>query len=190
MQFEKPGEARFATEFADGAEWIVIPAARNWFVLLFLPLWLIGWTIGGVAAVGFLFSGEGGAFMAVWLIIWALGWVVAAAVLGWQAAGAELLGVRGGALEVRWRMWRAGGGRRYELGRIRGLSPNAAPALFGHMQSGYPPFLPFTRGNAMGAVRFNYGARTVYAGSGLSFAEGEMIVDRLRLRLPASSFVS
>jgi hypothetical protein len=36
-----------------------------------------------------------------------------------------------------------------------------------------------------GAVRFDYGARTIYAAAGLDAAEGQMIVDRLKKRLPA-----
>lgn len=53
------------------------------------------------------------------------------------------------------------------------------------MYQAYPPFLRYTGG---GAVRFTYGARTVFAGSGLDESEGRLIVDRLRGRLPASAF--
>jgi hypothetical protein len=47
--------------------------------------------------------------------------------------------------------------------------------------------LPFLSGAKTGSVKFSYGARTIYLAPGLDEPEGQMIVDRLRLLLPASA---
>ena len=55
---------------------VTIPTKKNWFLLVFITVWLCGWTIGWLSATGALtFSGGTGidAFLAVWLTLWTIG---------------------------------------------------------------------------------------------------------------------
>ena len=98
-RYVEPGETRFRKEVGEGGELLRIPYRRSWFVLLFLPVWLTGWTIGGVAAfVELLRTGE--PFLAVWLIGWLLGELYASFELGNQLAGSKTVRVVGGDLEL------------------------------------------------------------------------------------------
>ena len=141
--FEPLPKARFSVEIEDGGEWIVTRARRNWFVLPFLAFWLTGWTIGGiVAATTMLVSGDGAErlFMAVWLCFWALGWVFAVSILGWIIGGRSQIGVRGGALELRWRMPFLSKVRRYDGREVKRLRPARASWPWsgsGFMQADY-----------------------------------------------------
>ena len=180
MDFVKPPDVRFRVENVEGVEQIVIPSGRRWFGLVFMGVWIAFWSFGGVMAIReFLRTGE--AFLALWLMGWAIGWIFVALCIAWQLTGVEILRVRHGALEHRWRLIGFERGKRYELSHIGTVAPSSAPSPFGRMPVTMPPFVPLRQG----VVRFDYGARTIYAASGLSEAEGEMIVDRLRTMLPA-----
>jgi len=182
--FEPLPEAHFRIEQVQGVQKIIIPARRNWFVLLFLPFWLVIWTIGGVMAMYQLIAGPGGeqVFLTIWLLGWAAGWLFAASWLGWNISGREELAITGGALVRGWRLLGLGREKRYDLAQVRGLSIGTPPFPYGQMRITYPPFLPMT----FRPLKWNYGASTVYAASGLSEGEADMILTELQKRIPAA----
>jgi hypothetical protein len=183
MNFEPLPDARFRVESDAGVERIVIPAGRNWFVMLFLPVWLLGWSAGGISAFAQIMAGEDVGFLLVWLTFWAVGMIFAISWLGWQLSGKEILFVERGALVRAWRMPGFGREKRYDVAKVKNLSACSAPFPYSMMRVSSPPFFPMT----FGSVKWNYGASTIFAGAGLSEAEGEMIVDRLKARLPAGA---
>ena len=180
-RYEPIARARFAVEQTQDGEQIRIKAPRQLWPMLFLPVWLVGWTFGGVAAFAQLLA-RFEPFLVFWLCGWALGWVMVAGTLVWMFAGSETLRVVGSDLEV---AQQALGWKRrwlYRGDEIRNLSVASQPAW---------PFrfnwqVPF-RSARGGAVKFNYGPRTVYAASGMDDAEGQMIIERLSGRLPVSA---
>jgi len=79
---------------------------RQWGVIVFLLVWLAGWTLGGgMAAVQLprVSPGEA-AFLLVWLSLWLAGEVSAFATLAWLLRGRELLTATSESLELRWRI--------------------------------------------------------------------------------------
>lgn len=180
-RYVEPHSARFVQERVDGAEQIRIPMRRNWFVLLFVAFWICMWTIGGFAAM-YELSQHFDLFLVVWLAMWALGWCFAAATIGAQIAGSEIIRVAGRDLEIsigvgklRWR-------RMYRGDKVRNLR-SSDPNPWG-----FPwrmPAMPFS--TRMGAIKFDYGARTIAAAASVDEAEGRMIVDWLKPRLPRSA---
>jgi hypothetical protein len=87
---------------------ITIPAARSLFLVLFLSVWLLGWSVGELAALGTLaawalgvapglkFGNAGGPptpFLLVWLALWTVAGVVVMDVLVWQFRGRETIGI-------------------------------------------------------------------------------------------------
>lgn len=181
-RYVEPRSGRFIQERIDGVEQIRIPMRRNWFVLIFLSIWICGWTIGGFAAIyaiGQTFSW----FLLLWLCGWAFGWLFAAATIGTQIAGSEILRVVGHDLETgvgigKWR-WR----RLYRGDHVRNLrSSDPNPWAFPFRVQQTNPFRP-----RAGSIKFDYGSQTIYAASSADEAEGRMIVDWLRPRLPRSA---
>lgn len=179
-RYVEPESQRFIVEHADGVEQIRIPMRRNWLLLLFLGFWICGWTFGGVMAIHQV-SQHFDWFIIFWLGGWAVGWVFVAGIIASQIAGSEILRVSGRDLETsigigRWR-WR----RLYRGDHIRNLrssDPNPMGWSFGMPQMN--PFRP-----RAGAVKFDYGSRTIAAAGSAEEAEGQMIVEWLEPRLPA-----
>lgn len=181
MRYEPIAEARFAVEQTPEGEQIRVKAQRQVFVLLFLPVWLAFWTLGGIAA-GWQLITNFNPFIAVWLCGWAAGWVFAAGTLLWMFTGSQTLRVAGGDLEIAhhalgWSHRWLYEGRR--IGNLRVADQPAWPYRFQWQ-------VPFLKSRS-GSVKFDYGARTVYAAPGLDDAEGRMIVERLARLLPAAS---
>jgi hypothetical protein len=177
-RYEPVGKARFRVEQIDGGEQIVIDAPRPMFAMLFLPIWLTVWTIGGAAAFYQVITAFD-PFLAIWLCMWALGWVTAAGTLLWMFTGAETMRVTGGDLEIAHRA--LGFSRRwlYQGSQIRDLAVARQSAW---------PFatlwqVPFLRMARSGSLKFSYGPRAVYAAAGLDEAEAQLIVERLDRRL-------
>ena len=183
IRYEEMQAPRFVVETVNGHEQIRIKAQRNVFLMLFLLLWLGGWTVGGISAMTAL-SKSANPFLVFWLGGWALGWVFAAVTVGWMMSGAEILRVVGSDLEINYRLFGVTRGKLLRGIDIRDLSACAPPLpLYGRYQMN----LPFLSASKSGCVRFSYGARTIYAGAGLDESEGRLIVDRLRQRLPSSA---
>jgi hypothetical protein len=182
--YVEPRTARRKIETIDGVERIRIPMRRNWFVMLFLPVWLTGWAAGWIAVAGQLMTTGFQPFLALWLSFWTVGGIAAISILVMQFWGSETIVVQGGDLEIRSgakpfvRTWR------YRGSAIRNLQ-SAAPAndVFGMRRRP----TPFWMRPQSGAVRFDYGAETMYAASGVDEPEGREIVTWLAKRLPAAA---
>jgi hypothetical protein len=182
-QYEETKAPRFVVESVDGNEQIVIPARRNLFVMFFLLCWLGGWTFGGVMAITTLWSKGFQPFLVFWLGGWALGEAYVGMTLCWQFFGAEIIRVPGSDLEINNRMLGFTRKKLFRGNEIRDLSSHT-PLAFG--QTNQMP-LPFLISNKTGSVKFTYGARTIFVAAGLDEAEGRLIVDRLRKRLPSTA---
>ena len=181
QEFEPLSKPRFKVESKEGFERIVIPAAKSWFALLFLVVWLTGWTFAGIAAIAEAFSGRDTGFLIAWLCGWTLGWLFAGSWIGWQVSGKEILAVQGEALVRGWSIFSVERLKRYDLAHVEDLSTTTPSLPYGAMRLSYPPFFPLP----MGPLKWNYGAATVYAAAGLTEAEAKLIAERLRARMPA-----
>jgi hypothetical protein len=118
---------------------IIIPAKRNWFIILFIGAWLGAWIMGEFFALRMvtgLFSGRGPAnlFILIWLIGWTVGGFFAFRMFLWNLIGKEIITIGQGTLAV------------------------AGP--FGIRPGGFGAF------NTGGTIRFDYGLQTVkFAGA-------------------------
>ncbi len=181
-KYEPIGKERFTINQTERGEVIRIKAPRQIFVMLFLPFWLVMWTIGGVAAVYALIT-QFQVFILFWLGAWAAGWIAAAGTLVWMFTGVETVGVVGSDLEVS--HLALGFSRRwlYQGSQIKNLAI-ATQAVW--------PFqfrwqLPFFRTARNGSIKFNYGPRTIFAAAGLDEGEAQLIIDRLARKLPTAA---
>jgi hypothetical protein len=167
-------------ESSHGLE-IVIPARRNWFITLFLGLWLCGWAMGEVMVPATFFAQDAdpGAklFVAVWFVAWTLGGGFALYVFFWSLVGRERILLTPSTLSIRRELFGLGRLREYELTHIRDL--RASPST-------YNPFdfrsgLQFW-GIGGGVIAFDHGAATVRFGAALEEGEANTIIERIRSR--------
>jgi hypothetical protein len=178
VTYEPIAQARFSVETTPQGDQIRIKARRQIFAMLFLPVWLAGWTAGGVMAIWALVT-QFQLFLVVWLCFWAVAWIMAAGTLAWMFTGSEILRTDGADLEVAQEALGLSRNWLYEGSAIRNLRVANQPAWpRNYFQV---PFLRLGRG---GSVKFDYGPRTIYAAPGLDDAEGQMIVDLIAKRLP------
>jgi hypothetical protein len=77
-----------------GALEVVIPTMRHLFPMLFLPVWMTGWFFGETSAIHELTMGNANKnteFLSVWLIAWTIGGVAACFAWLWNLTGKEIL---------------------------------------------------------------------------------------------------
>lgn len=177
-RYEAPKPPRFELEMVNGVEQIRIPAVRNWFVMLFLPVWLTAWAFGWVMAARQLLD-QVDPFLIVWLTFWTVGGLYALAILLWQFIGAEIIRVSHGDLEISYRSPGFNKTWLYRGQEIDDLSPAGSPDFFHR----YYGSLPHMTAKRWGAVKFTHGARTIHIAAGLDEAEGALIVEWLRKHL-------
>jgi hypothetical protein len=181
--FIEPQTARFRSGDTPEGYRVVIPARRNWFVLLFLCAWLAGWVFGEVSALEDLMKGGDKtpvAFLSFWLVGWTLGGAFAAATLLWQLAGREIITLGSGALSYRAEACGIGRTRSFRASEVKDLrSTDYSVSLFTNQRSWFPPVF----GSGYGPVAFDYGARTFRVAPSLDEAEAKLLVGELSRRL-------
>src|SRR5437588_8837092 len=87
----------------DGVE-LHIRAKKDWSTLLFFPVWLAGWTVGGIMVMRVLMHpgpSTPRAFFALWLLLWAVAEVWVAYQWAWTAFGKEIVKIGQGMLIIR-----------------------------------------------------------------------------------------
>ena len=179
MSYVEPPGMRHRVEIGAGGEQLRIPIRREWFIVAFLPFWLFGWAMGEISAIRQLES-RFEPFLLFWLGGWTVGGLFFAAVLAAQFAGAEILRADGRDLEVSMgigplrRTWR------YRGDAIRNLTSTEPDTdVWGRRRVNWILARPKT-----GAVKFDYGAESIYLAAGVDEPEGREIVAWLARRLP------
>lgn len=181
-RFVEPRSSRVISERVEGVEQMRIPMRRNWLILLFMIFWLCGWSIGGVATIHQV-SQNFDWFLVFWLGGWAVGWIFVSVTIASQLAGSEIIRVVGRDLETSIGVGRLRWRRLYRGDLIRNLqSSDPSPLGWPFRAQQTNIFKP-----RAGAVKFDYGAETIFAASAAEEAEGRALVDWLRPRLPRTA---
>ena len=102
MEMPYKGRATIQDNFADLQ--IIIPAKRNWFVVIFIAAWLGGWLMGEVFALGevtgLLQGNPASLFILFWLVAWTVGGFFVFRTLLWNLTGKEIITVGQGRLSL------------------------------------------------------------------------------------------
>jgi hypothetical protein len=184
----EPALPRYRLDHDMGGLRVAIPARRNWFIIAFYCLWLVGWALGETTVLAELVKGEHRApqaFMAVWLAGWTCGGAYVLLTILWQLCGRELLTIAPDALHHRVEIFGIGRTRSYALGqvtRLRAVEFNAS--IFTSQAAAKPPFF----GAPTGPLAFDYGARTIRCAPSLDEAEARLLLAELKEQMPASVF--
>ena len=84
--------------------------------MIFLPIWLTFWTIGGIAAfTAFITGANREPFLMFWLAGWLVGETMAAVILLWTAFGEELITVQNGLFTYQRHVFGIGPKRQYQV---------------------------------------------------------------------------
>ncbi len=182
-----------ASETADGLL-ITIPSRKNWFLILFLGFWLMGWLFGEVTALNQVIRGhsshwastrESGpiglnVFLIGWLGAWTVGGGIAIVAWLWNLVGVEKVLLGPSTLITKREVLGLGPAREYELPSVTNLRVNMG---FSNTVYRMSPMQMVSGG----IIAFDYGAKTFHFGVGLDEAEAEQIIAQLRSRYSFSS---
>ena len=169
-----PSKPRFTAERIGSDLVVTSLPRRNWFILLFIFVWLGGWTIGGMTAfAAVLQPGPNRAFMGFWLIGWTLGELYALGIVLWQLTGREQLTVSSKGFVHR--IFAAGLSRAREFAAADIKHLRASPHLLSPWMD-QRGMMPPLFGAGHGAIAFDYGAKTYRIGSGLDEAEARLVL--------------
>ncbi len=152
-----------------------------------MPVWLIFWTMGGVAAfravLGEMPIGER-MFLIVWLTMWAFGEVFVFYAWVWNAFGKEIVRIESGLLTTKRDVFGLGPIKSFQTMEISNLR---AAGFFGNMTS-WSAGMAFW-GLSGGTVAFDYKDKTHRFGIQLEEKEARKIVERLGAYLPETAFL-
>lgn len=187
MNFEIPAKPRYAKIENIDSLTITIPSRRNWFLIVFVLLWLSGWLFGGTMATLKVFTGlfikhealfsPENIFMVVWLCGWAAGLAIATYALVWNLSGKEEIHISFQRLKIMKKTLIWAFSKEYkplQVKSLKALNTNS-PSIFG---SSYP------YGHWTESIAFDYGAQTIKFGLDLNEAEAKMIVKDIQNKFP------
>lgn len=198
MAFEELGKPRYTKSESPRGIKIGIPSKKNWFIILFLGFWLIGWAVGeatviGILIVGFLkfLSGGlpdtattgaeafGGLFLIAWLGVWTVGGAFAIYAWLWQVKGVEEITISYDSFEIvkKTPIWTRT--KKYRLQDVTSLRISNSVTSMWNMSGG----MEFA-GITGGQLAFDYGAKTVRFGIGLDEAEAKYIINDIQIHSP------
>jgi hypothetical protein len=152
------------------------------FLCIWLCGWFAGESTAIAQFLGHPFSGktQAAGFLGVWLLFWTIGGVAVLATILWQFGGREIIALNSINLTHRIEALGLGRTRSYRVSDIRDL--RASINAFNGYQRWGRTGLPFGVG-AAGSLVFDYGARTIRMAPGLDEAEAKMLVKEFSTRL-------
>lgn len=185
MVLIKPAPARAVIADTPKGLQITIPTKKNYFIIVFLGLWLIGWLAGAIGVpVGLFRDGKAApdaAFVIIWLLFWlAFGGFTIYAWL-WNVVGKEIITVDGTLLSLKHDLLGRGRVKQFELAHVRYLRPSPLAFHPWDFRSGVQVW-----GLGGGTIAFDYGARTYRFGSSIDEAEARQIAKMIAARYKLS----
>lgn len=174
------GKGRSHIEQTPSGLRIIIPAKKNYFLLLFLTFWLAGWAFGEVTALAQVLNPESGApklFMLVWLGGWTVGGAFAIYAWLWNLKGQEIINLSGSELQHIRRLPLFQRSKEYDLSSVSKLRTQVPDSSAFASRNGMEFW-----GISGGSVAFDYGHSTHKFGVQLDEAEANHIVTTIKQR--------
>ncbi len=181
MEIPKKGVATIKQDFNELI--ITIPAQKNWLVIVFSSIWMVGWFFGETFAISMLFSSDtpifANLFILFWLTFWTLGGFMIVFNIFWMLFGKEVITFQRQSLKIARKIGELGRSKEFDLKQIKFFSENSfytPNAFIRQKRNRSLKSLDFTRG----ALKFDYGMETFYFAKGISQAEAKKIVEKLK----------
>ena len=171
---EKPynGRATILDNFTDLQ--IIIPAKRNWFIILFIGAWLGGWIMGELfalgAVTGLLRGNPASLFILFWLIAWTVGGFFAFRTFIWNLRGKEIITAGQNMLTIDKKGALLFKPKVYDLNQVKNIRVQEDNLGFGGRRNDFGAF------NLGGTIRFDYGLQTVKFGKTESTRQKQVLL--------------
>jgi len=195
-----PPLPRFQVETTDSGFRVTIPSQKNWLIIIFMSLWLAGWSAAGIMVIGILAlgviatvwgtaTGEAqpstglfgiSSFMLIWLGMWAVGEYLVLYTVLWRIAGKEVINVNTSGITIANKIFSFSRPKEYDTQFIKELRVSQPISSFWSPWSRMNTFW----GKGEGVIAFDYGAKTFRFGSGLDDAEAKIIFAEITQRYP------
>jgi len=160
---------------------IQIASPNNIFMLIFLPIWFTGWTVGGIATISHVVSGKAGEellFMLIWLCMWLVAELFVLYVFLWGVFGREIISIQHGNLEIKRSILGHGPSKKFQISKIKNLR---AAGFFASMMS-WSLNMSYW-GISGGTVAFDYDGKTKRFGLHLNEADANQLVNNLKTKI-------
>lgn len=182
----KPYSERHTTDDLFDSLRITISSKKQWFQILFIGFWLVGWASGELFAARVLIDGIGfggiDLFIIAWLGMWTIGGGFALYTLLWQLLGRETILVSSsGVTTSRSILGLSLFHKKYASKYIKDLRVSASISsnyIYGWSRSSR------FYGLGGGLIAFDYGAKTMTFGIGIDEAEAKQILLKIQQRYP------
>jgi hypothetical protein len=183
---EKPykGRATIQDNFTEVK--IIIPAKKNWLLIIFISAWLGIWLMGETFALGEVLKSLAGnpPPPGLFILLWLAGWTAAGffvfRTLLWNLVGKEIITVGQGRLSIAKSGLLFFKPKVYDLNELRNIRVQeenpVGGTFFGGQRNNLDAF------NLSSTIRFDYGLKTVKFAGGIDEAEAKFIVDKLKER--------
>lgn len=165
---------------------IIIPAKRNWVLIIFLGAWLGGWTIGESFAIGTLigFSDYDLGFANLFMLFWLCGWTVAGffvvKTLVWYLAGKEIITFGQGQFSIAKQGLLLSKPKIYDLKHVKKLRARKEETIYYGFEGVRNNLGAMSPSN--GTLQFDYGMKTVKFANDIDEAEAYFIIDKLKVK--------
>lgn len=175
---ELPYQGRAIIEDNFDSVRITIPSKRNYFITLFMCVWLFGWFFGETTAIRtVLDSTNRGAdmFMIVWLAAWTMGGLFALKTIYWQLMGKECIEIGKGVLIMKRQGDPLSKTTFYDLNSCESFRVQND-----QINSGFGSYNTLRSLNGrIGTIAFDYGMKTIRFGESIDEAEGKYLLNLL-----------
>lgn len=160
---------------------IVIPTKKNYFLIIFLIVWLGGWFLGERFAINEVFYSETANksinFVSLWLFFWTIGGILAIFTWLWNVFGYEIITITSTSIFRRYELFKFGRTKEFSASHITHLRLSPAPASSFFSNRGIQGwgFLP-------GQISFDYGAKTYRFAGSVDESEARQILEKIQRR--------
>jgi hypothetical protein len=177
---EQPSAGRSKIKKNGSALTIQIPSRKNWFIIIFLGVWLGGWVMGESFALGSLFLSDvplfANGFILVWLTAWTIGGFFAITIFFWQLVGKEVIAIDNQILTISKYIFHFHRGKNYDIKYINNLEINSQTMNYMFGANYANNFFGMTGGS----LKFDYGMKTIKFAGSIDEAEARMILENFK----------
>ncbi len=166
-------DARIHLTRTDDNLTVRIKSVKHLYVVFFIATWLVVWAAGLYLILVVLPTGKDLPFMLAWLFVWILSGIVIVFFSLWNFFGREVIEIRNNVLSITRKIPFWSRKRRYDVTRIKALRPD--PGLERQLYTNQVPPPNIFSGWAKGAVKFNYGKKTIGFGMELDSTEAQQL---------------
>ena len=170
-KFEEPGIRHWSLEPCASGIRVTIRPPTQWFEVLFLVLWMTLWVFALKGMYGRV-RASADTSLGLWVCPWILGGMAALYRFMWKLIGREQVSIHNGILEHFRGLGPWGLTRHFSLEGVTRLSVHSSP----RQSMGLFEFCV----GAGDRLAFDYGARTISFGYGLTLAEARALLDVLQ----------